>query len=58
MIPTYRSLLIKYDPLKIAYDELLKLIESSNKDKNESTEEFRSKIYEIPVAMEENLAQI
>ncbi|ABY92882.1 5-oxoprolinase subunit PxpB [Thermoanaerobacter brockii subsp. lactiethylicus] len=50
MIPTYRSLLIKYDPLKIAYDELLKLIESSNKDKNESTEEFRSKIYEIPVA--------
>lgn len=49
MIPTYRSLLIKYDHLKIAYDELLKLIESSNKNKNENTEEFRPKIYEIPV---------
>ena len=47
-LPTYRSLLIHYDPLKLSYDELLKELQNlvSLVDK-EDRKEFR--ILEIPV---------
>lgn len=48
MIPTYRSLLIKYDPFKITYYELIKLIELYNNNDTEK-EEVKAKVYEIPV---------
>lgn len=48
MIPTYRSLLVKYDPLKIGYDELLSLLQAGGE--HDDVEEFRPGVYEIPVA--------
>lgn len=50
MIPTYRSLLIKYDPLKISYEDLIKLLEESIARGEEFTKEFKPRVYEIPVA--------
>ncbi|HHW03602.1 MAG TPA: 5-oxoprolinase subunit PxpB [Thermoanaerobacterales bacterium] len=48
MIPTYRSLLIKYEPLRITVDNLAALIAKC--DTSTSVEEFKPKIIEIPVA--------
>lgn len=48
MIPTYRSLLIKYEPLKLAVDELTRLIAKC--DETASADVFKPKVLEIPVA--------
>lgn len=46
-IPTYRSLLIKYDPLKISYPELLKYIKEKLKYENKL--DIKPEVIEIPV---------
>jgi KipI family sensor histidine kinase inhibitor len=48
IIPTYRSLLIKYEPLKLTVDDLTALIAKS--DMSTSVEKFKPKVIEIPVA--------
>lgn len=46
-IPTYRSLLIKYDPLKITFEELLKEIKEELK--HQSQLDINPEVIEIPV---------
>src|SRR5690554_4037854 len=46
-IPTYRSLLIKYDPLEISYPELIE--EINEKLKQQKDLDIKPKVMEIPV---------
>ncbi|ADL08571.1 5-oxoprolinase subunit PxpB [Thermosediminibacter oceani] len=48
MIPTYRSLLIKYNPLKIGFEELVECVKKA--DMEESGSLFKPRVIEIPVA--------
>ncbi|AAM24811.1 KipI family sensor histidine kinase inhibitor [Caldanaerobacter subterraneus subsp. tengcongensis MB4] len=49
MIPTYRSLLVKYNPLQISYNELIKYVSEKMDKEVEIKEEFKPQVYEIPV---------
>ncbi|AZT90913.1 5-oxoprolinase subunit PxpB [Caldicellulosiruptor changbaiensis] len=49
VIPTYRSLLIKYNPLKITYEKLLQIVKEISESKAENQEAVSAKVYEIPV---------
>lgn len=46
-IPTYRSLLIKYNPLEVNYNNLLKMIEENLK--TQKAVDIKPKVVEIPV---------
>ncbi|MDI3481938.1 MAG: inhibitor of KinA [Tepidanaerobacteraceae bacterium] len=48
LIPTYRSVLIKYDPLELDVEELVGLIAES--DMSSGQQDFQPKVIEIPVA--------
>lgn len=54
-IPTYRSLMVQYDPLLLSYDEIVKKVNFALDNLKETPQKSR-KIYTIPVCFEGDFA--
>jgi KipI family sensor histidine kinase inhibitor len=49
LVPTYRSLLVRYNPLKTTYEQLVFRVREIEKRLNDSTREVKGRIVTVPV---------
>ena len=49
LLPTYRSIIVYYNPLLVSFDEIKNIVEENCNFENEKTDEIEKEIVEIPV---------